>query len=90
MTTKLGITIAVDVSSQSAVVAPEGHLTLRNVHSLIAVARRACSIEHGLDVVIDLRKLTAADHQAVAAVRAAGWYGNHLLGTSVAIRGHAA
>lgn len=90
MTTKLGITIAVDVSSESAVVAPEGQLTLQNVQGLIAVARRAGSFEHGLDVVVDLRKLTAADPQAVAAIRAAGWQGDHLVGASSAIRDRAA
>jgi hypothetical protein len=90
MTTKLGITVAVDVSSHSAVVAPEGRLTLRNVQGLIAVARRAGSIEHGLEVSIDLRRLSAADPQAVAAVRAAGWGGSQLTGTGAGLRGRAA
>lgn len=90
MTTKLRITIAVDVSSQSAVVAPEGQLTLSNVQGLIAVARRAGSFEHGFDAVIDLRKLTAAEPQAVAAVRAAGWQGNRLVGAGAVRQGRAA
>lgn len=90
MTSKLGITVAIDVSSQSAVVAPEGLLTVRNVQGLIAVAQRAGSVEHGLDVVVDLRKLTAADPQAVAEVRAAGWQGRHLVGAGTARRGYAA
>lgn len=90
MTSKLDITVAVDVSSQSAVVAPEGRLTVRNVQVLIAVARRAGSFQHELDVVVDLRKLTAADPQAVDAVRAAGWRGSHLVGAGAARTGRAA
>lgn len=90
MTSKLGITVAVDVSSQSAVVAPEGRLTVRNVQGLLAVAQRAGSFEHGLEVVVDLRRLTTADPQAVAEIRAAGWRGNNLVGAAAARRGQAA
>lgn len=80
MTSKLGITVAVDLSSESALVAPEGQLTVRNVPSLIAVARRAGSFGYGLDVVVDLRKLTAAESEAVAMIRDSGWQGSRLLG----------
>ena len=38
MTSKLGITVAADPSSESALVTPEGQLTVRNVPSLIANA----------------------------------------------------
>jgi len=38
MTSKLDITVAVDLSSESAVVSPQGQLTVRNVLSLRAAA----------------------------------------------------
>lgn len=38
MTSKLGITVAADLGSESAPVAPEGQLTVRNVPSRIANA----------------------------------------------------
>ena len=75
MTSKLDITVAVDLSSESALVSPVGQLTVRNVSSLIAVARRAGSFGYGLDTVVDLRKLTAADPEAVAMIRDSGWQG---------------
>lgn len=84
MTSKLDITVAVDLSSESALVAPEGQLTVRNAPSLIAVARRAGSVGYGLDIVVDLRKLTAADPEAVAMIRASGWEGRHLVGAGKA------
>lgn len=90
MTSKLGITVAVDLSSESALVSPEGHLTVRNVSSLIAVARRAGNVGYGFDVVVDLRKLTAADPQAVAMIRDSGWQGSHLIGAGKAGRRRAA
>ncbi len=69
MTSNLDITVAVDLSSESALVSPQGQLTVRNVTSLIAVARRAGSFGYGLNTVVDLRKLTAADPEAVAMIR---------------------
>lgn len=90
MTSKLDITVAVDLSSESALVSPRGQLTVRNVSSLIAVARRAGSVGYGLDTVVDLRKLTAADPEAVAMIRASGWQGSHLLGAGKAGRVRAA
>ncbi|MET4136060.1 hypothetical protein [Pseudarthrobacter sp. PvP090] len=90
MTSKLGITVAVDLSSESALVSPVGQLTVRNVASLIAVARRAGSFGYGLDTVVDLRKLTTADPEAVAMIRDSGWRGNHLLGAGTAGRRRAA
>lgn len=90
MTSKLDITVAVDLSSESALVSPQGKLTVRNVTSLIAVARRAGSVGYGLDTVVDLRKLTAADPEAVAIIRASGWQGRHLLGAGKAGRVRAA
>ncbi|MCB5292554.1 hypothetical protein BJQ90_01990 [Arthrobacter sp. SO3] len=90
MTSKLGITVAVDLSSESALVSPVGRLTVRNVPSLIAVAHRAGSFGYGLDVVMDLRKLTTADPQAVAMIRDSGWHGNNLLGAGQTGRGRAA
>lgn len=41
MTSKLGITVAADLSSESAPVAPDGQLTVRNVPSLTASGERA-------------------------------------------------
>ena len=90
MTSKLGITVAVDLSSESALVSPVGKLTVRNVASLIAVARRAGSFGYGLDTVVDLRKLTTADPDAVAMIRDSGWRGSHLLGAGTAGRRRAA
>lgn len=90
MTSKLGITVAVDLSSESALVSPVGQLTVRNVPSLIAVARRAGSFGYGLDVVVDLRKLSAADPQAVAMIRDSGWHGNNLIGAGKSSRRRAA
>ena len=84
MTSKLDITVAVDLSSESALVAAEGQLTVRNVPSLIAVARRAGSFGYGLDIVVDLRKLTAADPEAVTMMRDSGWRGRNLLGAGKA------
>ncbi len=84
MTSKLDITVAVDLSSESALVSPQGKLTVRNVSSLIAVARRAGSFGYGLHTVVDLRKLTAADPEAVAMIRDSGWQGSHLLGAGKA------
>ena len=90
MTSKLGITVAVDLSSESALVSPVGQLTVRNVASLIAVARRADSFGPGLHTVVDLGKLTAADPEAVAMIRDSGWQGSRLLGAGTASRKHAA
>lgn len=90
MTSKLGITVAVDLSSESALVSPVGQLTVRNVASLIAVARRADSFGSGLHTVVDLGKLTAADPEAVAMIRDSGWRGSRLLGAGTAGRKHAA
>lgn len=90
MTSKLGITVAVDLSSESALVSPVGQLTVRNVASLIAVARRADSFGSGLHTVVDLGKLTAADPEAVAMIRDSGWQGSRLLGAGTASRKHAA
>ena len=89
MTSKLGITVAVDLSSESALVSPVGRLTVRNVSSLIAVARRAGSCS-GLDTVVDLRKLTGADPEAVEMIRDSGWQGRRLLGAGPVGRKHAA
>ena len=58
MTSKLGITVAVDLSSESALVSPVGQLTVRNVASLIAVARRAGSVGPGLDTGVVQGELT--------------------------------
>ena len=90
MTSKLGITVAVDLSSDSARVSPEGQLTIRNVPSLIAVAHRAGAFGYGLGVVVDLRKLPTADPQAVAMIRDSGWHGSQLLGAGKAARKRAA
>ena len=90
MTSKLGITVAVDLSSESALVLPVGQLTVRNVASLIAVARRAGSGGYGFDTVVDLRKLTTADPEAVAMIRDSGWQGNRLLEARTAGRKRAA
>ena len=90
MTSKLGITVAVDLSSESALVSPVGQLTLQNVASLIDVARRAGSFGSGLDSVVDLRNLTAADPEAVAMIRDSGWQGRRLLGAGPAGRKRAA
>lgn len=90
MTSKLGITVAVDLSSESAHVSPVGQLTVHNVPSLIAVAHRAGSFGYGLDVVMDLRQLTAADPQALAMIRDSGWHGSHLLGAGKTGMGRAA
>ena len=90
MTSKLGITVAVDLSSESALVSPVGQLTVRNVSSLIAVARRAGSFGYGLDTVVDLRKLTGADPEAVEMIRNSGWQGRRLLGAVPAGRKDAA
>ena len=90
MTSKLDITVAVDLSSESALVSPVGQLTVRNVASLIAVAHRAGSFGYGLDTVVDLRKLTTADPEAVAMVRDSGWQGSRLLGAGTAGRKRAA
>lgn len=90
MTSKLGITVAVDLSAESAHVAAEGQLTVHNVPGLIAVARRAGSVGHGLDTVVDLRKLSAADPEAIAMIRDSGWQGSHLLGAGKAGLEHAA
>lgn len=90
MTSKLGITVAVDLSSDSALVSPVGQLTTRNVASLIAVARRAGSFGHGLDTVVDLRKLTTVDPDAVAMIRDSGWRGSRLIGAGATGRKHAA
>ena len=90
MTSKLDITVAVDLSSESALVSPQGKLTVRNVSSLIAVARRAGAFGYGLHTVVDLRKLTAADPEAVAMIRDSGWQGSHLLGAGKAGRVRAA
>lgn len=86
MTSKLGITVAVDLSSESALVSPEGQLTVRNAPSLIAVAHRAGTFGYGLNVVLDLRKLTAADPRAVAMIRESGWHGRQLIGAAAAGR----
>jgi hypothetical protein len=90
MTSKLDITVAVDLSSESALVSPQGRLTVRNVASLIAVARRAGSVGFGLETVVDLRKLTTADPDAVAMIRDSGWQGSHLLGAGKSARVRAA
>ncbi|XAS65699.1 hypothetical protein VUN84_08770 [Micrococcaceae bacterium Sec5.8] len=79
MTSKLGITVALDLSSETARIAPEGRLTVGNAPSLIAVGRRASSFGHGLETIMDLRKLSAADPEAVAMIRDSGWQGSHLL-----------
>ena len=84
MTSKLGITVAVDLSTESALVSPVGQLTVRNVSSLIAVARRAGSFGSGLDTVLDLSKLTGADPEAVEMIRGSGWQGRRLLGAGPA------
>ncbi|MET1022380.1 MAG: hypothetical protein ABWX69_09310 [Arthrobacter sp.] len=90
MDSKLDITVAVDLSSESALVSPVGRLTVRNAPSLIAVARRASSFGSGPGSVVDLRKLTAADPEAVAMVRDSGWQGSRLLGAGKAGRTRAA
>lgn len=90
MTSKLDITVAVDLSSESAHVSPVGQLTVRNVSSLIAVAHRAGSFGYGLDTVVDLRKLTGADPKAVEMIRDSGWQGRRLLGAGPADRRRAA
>lgn len=90
MTSKLDITVAVDLSSESALVSPVGQLTVRNVSSLIAVARRAGSFGYRLDTVVDLRRLTGADPEAVEMIRDSGWQGRRLLGAGPADRRRAA
>lgn len=56
-----------------------GLTTVGNAPSLIAVGRRASSFGHGLETIMDLRKLSAADPEAVAMIRDSGWQGSHLL-----------
>jgi hypothetical protein len=65
MTSKLDVTVAVDLGSGTITVTPTGELTVRNVHGLLPIASRAASLAPGCSLTMDLRKLAAAQPQAL-------------------------
>ncbi|QYF90463.1 MULTISPECIES: hypothetical protein [Arthrobacter] len=71
MASKLDVTVAVDMGSGTITVTPSGALTLGNVRGLLPVARRAALLAPGHSVILDLRKLAAAEPGAVQTLCAA-------------------
>ncbi|WP_427174619.1 hypothetical protein [Arthrobacter sp. 92] len=82
MTSKLDVTVAVDMDS-GTITAPDGKLTLRNVHGLLPVAHRATSLEPDSSLTVDPSALAAADPAAVQVLRSGCPQNTRFLGPGV-------
>ena len=83
MNSKLDVTVAVDMGSGTITITPSGELTLRNVHGLLPVARRAASLAPDFLVTMDLSELAAADPEAVQVLANAGPLDARILGPDI-------
>lgn len=72
MTTKLAVTVSVDMDASSVIVRPSGRLTSDNVRGLLAVVRRAERILPGFAVQLDLNQLHCDSHEALRALSGSG------------------
>jgi hypothetical protein len=72
MTTKLAVTVAVDLDASSVRVRPSGRLTSDNVRGLLAVVRRAERILPGFAVQLDLDQLRCDSPEALRALTDSG------------------
>lgn len=72
MTTKLALTVAVDMDGAAVTLKPSGVLTRDNVRGLIAVARRAQRVLAGFTVHVDLDRLHAVAPGALRDLADAG------------------
>lgn len=72
MTTKLAVTVAVDMDASSVTVRPFGRLTSDNVRGLLAVVRRAERILPGFAVQLDLNQLNCDSNEALRALSDSG------------------
>jgi hypothetical protein len=68
MTTKLAVTVAVDMDARSVTVRPSGRLTSDNVRGLLAVVHRAERILPGFAVQLDLDQLRYGSPEALRAL----------------------
>jgi hypothetical protein len=71
MSSKLDVTVAVDIGSGTITVTPKGELTLGNVRGLIPVASRAATVAPGFHLTLDLTHLAAAEPAALNLLRGA-------------------
>lgn len=79
MTSKLDVTVAVDIDSGTVTVTPTGNLTFQNVQALTPVARRAASLAPDLTLVLDLRKLSRMDPASAWLLESSGPAGTRVL-----------
>jgi hypothetical protein len=68
MTTKLSVTVTVDMDAATATLRPAGRLTFENVHGILAVLRRAGHVLPGFDILLDLDKLRIGSPEALRAL----------------------
>lgn len=83
MNSKLDVTVAVDLGSGTITITPAGELTLRNIHGLLPVVRRAASLAQDFSITVDLRELDGADPQAVQLLVITGPLGLRFLGSDI-------
>ncbi|WP_427170882.1 hypothetical protein [Arthrobacter sp. 92] len=79
MTSKLDVTVAVDIDSRTVTVTPTGHLTLHNVQALTPVAQRAASLAPDLTLVLDLRTLSGMEPAAAQLLKSSEPAGARIL-----------
>jgi hypothetical protein len=72
MTTKLAVTVAVDMDATTVTLRPTGNLTPDNVRALLALVGRAGRVLPGFGVHLDLDLLRTGSPEAVRALRQSG------------------
>lgn len=80
MTSKLDVTVAVNINSGTVAVTPTGNPTRQNVQALTPVAIRAAALAPDLTLVLDLRKLSGAEPGALQFLESCRPAGTRLLG----------
>ena len=72
MTTKLAVTVAVDMDATTVTLRPTGRLTPNNVRALLALVGRAGRVLPGFAVHLDLDLLQTASPEALRTLTASG------------------
>lgn len=73
MTSKLSITVSLTIAPNTAQISISGPLTVENVPTVIAVARRVSCFDGGFDICIDMSGLGRAEPGALQALQASGF-----------------
>ena len=72
MTTKLAVTVAVDMDATTVTLRPTGKLTADNVRALLALVGRAGRVLPGFELHLDLNHLHVSSPEALHKLSGAG------------------